>query len=74
MKDTNSLSSPFIAALFAVSLLLTGCAGNLIGPQPEAAEKPKYEVDSRQGNQAGHNNDNEGGTTRTGASHNTADS
>jgi hypothetical protein len=74
MKDISSLSSTFVAVLFAASLLFAGCAGNLTGPQPEATEKPVYEVDSRQGSQAGHNNDNEGGTTRTGASHNTADS
>ncbi len=73
MKDARSFSSVFFAALFAASLLLGGCAGNLTGPQPEAADKPVYRVDSQTGQQAGRNG-GDGETTTTGASRNSADS
>lgn len=73
MKDARTLTSTFFAALFAVSLLASGCAGSLTGPQPDAAEKPVYQVDDKPGQQAGRNG-GDGGSTTTGASHNTADS
>ncbi|NBB72380.1 MAG: hypothetical protein GVY35_01730 [Bacteroidetes bacterium] len=73
MKDARSFSSVFFAALFAASLLLGGCAGNLTGPQPEAADKPVYRIDGQTAQQADRNDGN-GETTSTGASRNSADS
>jgi len=68
-------SSAFVAALFAVTLLLGGCASSLTGPQADTApSKPVYEVDGQIGQEAGRNG-GEGGTTSSGgASRNTADS
>ncbi len=70
MKNARTLTSAFSAFLFAVALLLSGCAGSLTGPEPEAAtDKPVYRIDSQQGQQADRNSEN-GGSTTTDASHN----
>lgn len=71
---TTTSSSAFVAALFAVMLLLGGCASSLTGPQADTApSKPVYEVDGQIGQEAGRNG-GEGGTTSTGgASRNSAD-
>lgn len=70
MDTTRTQTSAFAAFLFAIALLIGGCAGSLTGPQPETApEKPVYHVDGQDGQDAGRN-DSEGGTTSTGASRN----
>lgn len=76
MSFSRTTSSAFVAALFAVTLLLGGCAGSLTGPQADTApSKPVYEVDGQIGQEAGRNGGDGGGTTSPGgASRNTADS
>ena len=75
MDFPRTTFSAFFAALFAVTLLLGGCASSLTGPQADSApSKPVYQVDGQNGQQAGRNGGDGGGTTSTGASRNTADS
>lgn len=73
MKDARPLTSAFSAFLFAAALLLSGCAGNLTGPESNTApEKPVYRTDGQIGQEADRNNE-DGGTTSTGASRNSSD-
>lgn len=75
MQTVRSTTATFFAALFAVTLLLGGCASSLTGPEADTAPaKPVYEVDGQTGQEAGRNGGDGGGTTSTGASRNTADS
>lgn len=74
MKDVRPLTSTFSAFLFAAALFLGGCAGNLTGPESNAAsEKPVYRVDGQIGQEADRNTENGGGSTTTGASRNSSD-
>ncbi|NBC17454.1 MAG: hypothetical protein GVY18_09105, partial [Bacteroidetes bacterium] len=74
--STRSILSPVFALIFAMTLLMGGCATSLTGP--DAVPSDDETVQARpftpeQADHAGEGGDNGGGSTTPGAGHNTAE-